>query len=445
MKKLFLILFLFLDSVIYAQTPCTPGGAWNRCGRAQNSTYIPELNSLDSLFYHWAAIGGIPVTGGGGGGGSTDTIINSAYLPVIAAYDRTISIATRNIDSLENLTYAGSSAGASFAQITAVATRNIDSLESLTYAGSNASAGNARITAIATRNIDSLETIYSPLINGNMVSVVTNTNNLPLNQQITAVATRNADSILLVELPPINTNTSYLPAIASTSQITAVATRNIDSLESLTYAGSNASAGNARITAIATRNIDSLENLTYAGSSAGAVNAQITAVATRNMDSLLQYPLPTTGLSASATATPTISISAYTAGMEVGGIMSFTLLRTNSGTGQLMSNMVIENGSNKSPLTILLFSQNPSNGTYADHTPFALNATDAQYLIRAIPVAQTDYISAGGFSVVDNTAIGKVIRNTNAGKTIYAIVVTTSTPTYNTTSALSFTFGIIQD
>ena len=306
-----------------------------------------------------------------------------------------------------------------------------------------------------------------------MVSVVTNTNNLPLNQQITAVATRNADSILLVELPPINTNTSYLPAIASTSQITAVATRNIDSLESLTYAGSNASAGNARITAIATRNIDSLEsltyagsnasagnaritaiatrnidsleNLTYAGSSAGAVNAQITAVATRNMDSLLQYPLPTTGLSASATATPTISISAYTAGMEVGGIMSFTLLRTNSGTGQLMSNMVIENGSNKSPLTILLFSQNPSNGTYADHTPFALNATDAQYLIRAIPVAQTDYISAGGFSVVDNTAIGKVIRNTNAGKTIYAIVVTTSTPTYNTTSALSFTFGIIQD
>ena len=445
MKKLFLILFLFLDSVIYAQTPCTPGGAWNRCGRAQNSTYIPELNSLDSLFYHWAAIGGIPVTGGGGGGGSTDTIINSAYLPVIAAYDRTISIATRNIDSLENLTYAGSSAGASFAQITAVATRNIDSLESLTYAGSNASAGNARITAIATRNIDSLETIYSPLINGNMVSVVTNTNNLPLNQQITAVATRNADSILLVELPPINTNTSYLPAIASTSQITAIATRNIDSLESLTYAGSNASAGNARITAIATRNIDSLENLTYAGSSAGAVNAQITAVATRNMDSLLQYPLPTTGLSASATATPTISISAYTAGMEVGGIMSFTLLRTNSGTGQLMSNMVIENGSNKSPLTILLFSQNPSNGTYADHTPFALNATDAQYLIRAIPVAQTDYISAGGFSVVDNTAIGKVIRNTNAGKTIYAIVVTTSTPTYNTTSALSFTFGIIQD
>lgn len=47
---------------------CLQGGNWNRCGRAQTSTYTPELNDMDSL-----AHAGWPVVVTGGVSGSEDS------------------------------------------------------------------------------------------------------------------------------------------------------------------------------------------------------------------------------------------------------------------------------------------------------------------------------------------------------------------------------------
>jgi uncharacterized protein YjdB len=159
-----------------------------------------------------------------------------------------------------------------------------------------------------------------------------------------------------------------------------------------------------------------------------------------------QNPVATVGETKIVNITPTVTAaSAYTAGYVVGGVMTFNIMRTNGGTGQLMNVLVKVKDTNQAGFTLLIFSQNPSNGAYTDDAAFTFNATDFTYLIREVSVTRSNYVSAGAYSVADLTAIAKTVDNTSSGTNLYMIAITTTTPTFGAAGNLTFSMGILQD
>lgn len=156
-------------------------------------------------------------------------------------------------------------------------------------------------------------------------------------------------------------------------------------------------------------------------------------------------PITTVGKTFQVAVTPTVSTSSYTSGYVVGGIMTFAAMRVSNGTGEILSCLVTEKGTQDANLTILIFSQNPSTGTYTDHAAFTFNATDYQYLIRTITIKTTDYVAAGSYSAAEISSIGKDVFASGGNANLYAVAVTTSTPTYSASSNLTIKLGFLQD
>ncbi len=139
-----------------------------------------------------------------------------------------------------------------------------------------------------------------------------------------------------------------------------------------------------------------------------------------------------------------VSTSAYSANMVVGGKNAFNLLRTVNGSGKLQSVALIDNSNVKAAMTLLFFSQNPI-GVYLDHASFTWSAADTDTLIRKVNIATADYETINGKAVADISSIAKDIYGTNGDTNIYVVMITTGTPTYATTNALTLKIGVIQD
>jgi hypothetical protein len=140
------------------------------------------------------------------------------------------------------------------------------------------------------------------------------------------------------------------------------------------------------------------------------------------------------------TATP------YTANDVVGGKLTIAgAARVSGGTGILQSVLVRDVNNQKAALTILLFNADPANGTYTDNVALTLNATDAAFIVRKINILTTDYETLGTQAVADVAVAFKPIKIT-AGTSLFALVITTGTPTYGANStSLNISFGIVQD
>lgn len=153
------------------------------------------------------------------------------------------------------------------------------------------------------------------------------------------------------------------------------------------------------------------------------------------------------GNSNSVSVTPTITAGAYVAGNCVGGILTLTnLLRVGGpGTGIWQSMLVIDKGNQKAPLDVLLFDSNPSGGTYTDHVAISSLTTDLSKLIRRVSIAATDYVTVNGVAIADLSSIARIIKGAAAATTLYAVLNTSGTPTYASTSDLTVRFGALQD
>lgn len=141
----------------------------------------------------------------------------------------------------------------------------------------------------------------------------------------------------------------------------------------------------------------------------------------------------------------TVSTSAYSANDVVGGKITVpNAMRVSGGTGILQSLCIIDKANQKAALEILIFDSDPSSGTYTDNGAFTWNATDGAKLIRRISVAASDYATFGTAAIADISPGGKVLKATGS-KNLYAVIVTTGTPTYAATTDLAVRWGILQD
>jgi hypothetical protein len=136
--------------------------------------------------------------------------------------------------------------------------------------------------------------------------------------------------------------------------------------------------------------------------------------------------------------TPTVTAAAYSANNQVGGIQTLTKACYDVNRFSELAQLTItDKGAQSAALSILLFDQLP---TVASSDKVAFDITDAEVAgkcIGNITIAATDYVATASNSVACKTFALPIASQNNAGN-LYAVVKTTGTPTYASTSDLTF-------
>ncbi len=143
--------------------------------------------------------------------------------------------------------------------------------------------------------------------------------------------------------------------------------------------------------------------------------------------------------------TPVISSSpAYTSGDAVGGEQKLTGACRVTGGKAILQTITIQDVANqKAALTILFFDSEPTGATITDNSAFAWGSTAFAKVVGKIDVAAGDYETVASKAVAAKTALGLEMQAAGAPD-LWAVVVTTGTPTYTTASDLTFKYGFQQ-
>lgn len=164
-----------------------------------------------------------------------------------------------------------------------------------------------------------------------------------------------------------------------------------------------------------------------------------------------QTPVPVTGnvgsFSKNIDVALTTTAGAYNSGDNVGGVLTLAnAVRSSGGTCVLQSLHIRDNTNQKAALTILIFASDPTAGaTITDNAAFAYGASAFPKQIDKINVLTTDYETVDGKATATLSGLGRVYT-ANGSANLYAVIVTTGTPTYGAVStALAVNFGILQD
>lgn len=147
--------------------------------------------------------------------------------------------------------------------------------------------------------------------------------------------------------------------------------------------------------------------------------------------------------------TPTVTAGAYNATTKnsVGGKQTLPgAVPISGGISILQSVLVLDKANQKAPLTILLFDSDPSAGTYTDNGQVNLS-TDIAKVIRRINVTAGDYEtidnSGADYATAEIGPVSKLVKAAS-GTSLYAVILTTGTPTYASASDLTVRFGFMQ-
>lgn len=142
--------------------------------------------------------------------------------------------------------------------------------------------------------------------------------------------------------------------------------------------------------------------------------------------------------------TPTITAGAYHANDVVGGIQTFAnAARVSGGTGKIDTIVVRDLAAQNVVLQIFFFSATPGTGTYTDNAAMDLDDTDSALCLGHITVAATDYISLADNSIATMRNVG--LDYTCAATSLFALIRTTGTPTYVSTSDLIITIHFLRN
>ncbi len=144
------------------------------------------------------------------------------------------------------------------------------------------------------------------------------------------------------------------------------------------------------------------------------------------------------------TVVPTITAGAYSAGDVVGGELTLTnAMRISSGSGVLHSLTLFDADNEGAAMEVIFFDANPA-GTYTDNNAPTWDASDEGKFLGKVSIGTGDYITVNAMKMVSKTNIGLAVA-ANGAQHLYAIVVVTGTPTYGTTTDLTFRFGFLRD
>ena len=197
-----------------------------------------------------------------------------------------------------------------------------------------------------------------------------------------------------------------------------------------------------------------LEAKTYDGSALpNTVGAEGDAVRAAGSLSGVNYFIPVNqdgsasavGNTKTISVSPTVDTDAYTAGDIVGGIQTITSAAAISGgSGVITGLTLIDMSMQNVEYDIIVFQQNPSNGTYTDDLAIDVHDTDADFIIGTFTVSPGHYVSFTDNSVATLNNINLPFTTVGTAN-LFAIAVTRGTPTYAAATDVQLRFKIAQD
>jgi hypothetical protein len=145
-------------------------------------------------------------------------------------------------------------------------------------------------------------------------------------------------------------------------------------------------------------------------------------------------------VSARITLNPTISTSAYVAGNNVGGLLTFTSAFGAATTGVLQSISIAIKSTQSAGFKLYTFASAPTAPT--DHATYAISAADAANILGVYTLPAGDSGLGANSTIYSLDGIGAQIDSSSTS--LYAILVTTGTPTF-AALALFVSVGVLQD
>lgn len=145
--------------------------------------------------------------------------------------------------------------------------------------------------------------------------------------------------------------------------------------------------------------------------------------------------------------TPTLSLSAYTSGDQVGAVTALPYaFDPDNDSASVLSLVVVDKAQQKMPFDLLLFNDAPAP-TSGDNDALAIPSADmaAKFLGR-VSVEAADYTDLAGQSVASLHGIGLLLEaRTGATRTINAVVQARATKTFTAADDLTIKLGLLQD
>lgn len=133
---------------------------------------------------------------------------------------------------------------------------------------------------------------------------------------------------------------------------------------------------------------------------------------------------------------------AYTAGDNVGGLITIaSAVRASGGLAILASIQLLDRANQKPVGTIYIFDANPAAATITDNAAFVFSTDDLK-VVAQIPVSTSDWVTTNSKASANLSSLSREIQ-TASGTTLYAAFVTTGTPTFVATTDMQMVFGFI--
>jgi hypothetical protein len=139
-----------------------------------------------------------------------------------------------------------------------------------------------------------------------------------------------------------------------------------------------------------------------------------------------------------------VTIGAYSAGNAVGAKRTLAnAVRSSGGTGILQSITILDRANQKAAMTLFIFDADPTNATITDKVAFVFGIDDLK-VIAQVSIASSDYVTTNTKALALISGL-QIPLKAASGTTLYAVLVTTGTPTYAATDNVQVEFGIMQD
>jgi hypothetical protein len=146
-------------------------------------------------------------------------------------------------------------------------------------------------------------------------------------------------------------------------------------------------------------------------------------------------------------ANPTVTNSAYTANMAVGGVQTVSIFRTPVQPSGILNYIgIASKGGLTATEAIYVFNKSPAS-TCTDHVTFVLSSADLPNLLPGFPITLTPSATAGTTQTTSGQSVNESVKNADTTPTtnLYVCAVTTGTPTPASTTDLVFTYTMLQD
>jgi len=150
------------------------------------------------------------------------------------------------------------------------------------------------------------------------------------------------------------------------------------------------------------------------------------------------------GTTAVATATPTVSTTAYASGDVIGAKLTFANIgRVAAGTGLIQDVTILCKSAQTFACDLVLFKADPTNSTFTDNAALAVHASDLPNVIGAIPIST--WTNLGTPSIAQASQLARAYALASGVTSMFGVLVSRGTPNLASTSDITVVVKALQD